>query len=187
MCSVHILYIRINYMYCWCCWVASVVSDSVWPHRWQQSTGSSVPAVLHARILEWLPFPPPGDLPNPGIESMSPSPSETQVDSIRPSHHESPLEILCPKYFTLVLQNCNFLSILYVPLRLASSVNTECLACCLSNSVNIAVTCLHIVSTLIYEENPDHLNQLLISDRIKWGSQYNMWHYCTCILLFIPS
>ena len=25
-----------------------------------------------ARILEWLPFPPPGDLPNPGIEPASP-------------------------------------------------------------------------------------------------------------------
>ena len=33
--------------------------------------GSSVHGILQARILEWLPFPPPGDLPNPGIESAS--------------------------------------------------------------------------------------------------------------------
>ena len=30
--------------------------------------GSSVHGILQARILEWLPFPPPGDLPDPGIE-----------------------------------------------------------------------------------------------------------------------
>ena len=44
--------------------------------------GSSVHGIFQARILEWLPFPSPGDLPNPGIESGSPSladalPSET--------------------------------------------------------------------------------------------------------------
>ena len=43
-CSMHI--------FC-CCWVASVVSDSVWSHRWQ-STGSSVPGILQARTLEWV-------------------------------------------------------------------------------------------------------------------------------------
>ena len=35
--------------------------------------GSSVPGISQARILEWLPFPPPGDLPNTGIEPMSPA------------------------------------------------------------------------------------------------------------------
>ena len=35
--------------------------------------GSSVPAILQARILEWLPRPPPGNLPTPGIELMSPA------------------------------------------------------------------------------------------------------------------
>ena len=34
-------------------------------------SGSSVPEVLQARILEWLLCPPPGDLPDPGIEPMS--------------------------------------------------------------------------------------------------------------------
>ena len=35
--------------------------------------GSSVHGILQARTLEWLPFPPPGDRPNPGIEPTSPA------------------------------------------------------------------------------------------------------------------
>ena len=34
--------------------------------------GSSVHGILQARIQECLPFPPSGDLPNPGIEPASP-------------------------------------------------------------------------------------------------------------------
>ena len=41
--------------------------------------GSSVHGILQARILNELPFPPPGDLPNPGIESGSPA---LQADSL---------------------------------------------------------------------------------------------------------
>ena len=41
--------------------------------------GSSVYGVLQARILEWLPYPPSGDLPKPGIEPRSPA---LQVDSL---------------------------------------------------------------------------------------------------------
>ena len=41
--------------------------------------GSSVHGILQARILEWLPFFSPGDLPNPGIEPRSPS---LQADSL---------------------------------------------------------------------------------------------------------
>ena len=33
--------------------------------------GSSVHGVLQARILEWVAVPPPGDLPNPGMEPRS--------------------------------------------------------------------------------------------------------------------
>ena len=33
--------------------------------------GSSVHWILQARILEWVAFPPPGYLPNPGIKPMS--------------------------------------------------------------------------------------------------------------------
>ena len=35
--------------------------------------GSSVHGISQARILEWLPFPSPGDLPDPGIEPRSPA------------------------------------------------------------------------------------------------------------------
>ena len=41
--------------------------------------GSCVHGILQARILEWLPFPPPGDLPNPGIEPQCPA---LQADSL---------------------------------------------------------------------------------------------------------
>ena len=36
-------------------------------------SGSSVWRILQPRILEWLPFPSPGDLPNPGIAPLSPT------------------------------------------------------------------------------------------------------------------
>ena len=39
----------------------------------------AVHGVLQARILEWVSFPSPGDLPNPGIEPRSPT---LQVDSL---------------------------------------------------------------------------------------------------------
>ena len=35
--------------------------------------GSSVHGILQARILEWVACPPPGDLPNTGIEPRSPA------------------------------------------------------------------------------------------------------------------
>ena len=40
---------------------------------------SSVPGILQARKLEWLPYLPPGDLPNPGIEPRFPA---LQADSV---------------------------------------------------------------------------------------------------------
>ena len=39
----------------------------------------TVQGILQARILEWVAFPFPGDLPNPGIEPGSPT---LQVDSL---------------------------------------------------------------------------------------------------------
>ena len=35
--------------------------------------GFSVHGIFQARILEWVPFPSPADLPNPGIEPGSPT------------------------------------------------------------------------------------------------------------------
>ena len=44
--------------------------------------GSSVLGIFQARILEWLPFPPPEDLPNPEFEPMSPVSPALQADSL---------------------------------------------------------------------------------------------------------
>ena len=41
------------FIFCCCCCVASVESDSVRPHR-QQPTRLPIPAILQARILEWV-------------------------------------------------------------------------------------------------------------------------------------
>ena len=43
--------------------------------------GSSVHGIFQARILEWVAFPSPGDLPDPGIEPKSPS---LQADALPP-------------------------------------------------------------------------------------------------------
>ena len=52
--------------------------------------GSSVHGILQARILEWVAMPPPADLPDPGIEPVSPATPALQVDSLPLSHQESP-------------------------------------------------------------------------------------------------
>jgi len=47
---------------------------------------SSVHGICQARILEWLQFTSPGDLPHPGIEFSS---LELQVDSLALNHLEA--------------------------------------------------------------------------------------------------
>ena len=42
-------------------------------------TNCTVHGILQARILEWVAFPSPGDLPNPGIKPRSPA---LQVNSL---------------------------------------------------------------------------------------------------------
>ena len=46
------------------------MSDSWQPHGLCSSPVSSVHGISQARILERLPFPPPGDLPDPGIKPV---------------------------------------------------------------------------------------------------------------------
>ena len=41
--------------------------------------GSSVNGILQAKVLEWVSFPSPGDLPDPGMELRSPA---LQADSL---------------------------------------------------------------------------------------------------------
>ena len=48
----------------------SVMSTSLLPMDCSPS-GSSVHGILPARILEWVSFPSPGDLPDPGIKLVS--------------------------------------------------------------------------------------------------------------------
>ena len=76
----------------------SVVSDSVtlWAvaHQALLSMGFS-----RQEYWKGLPFPPPGDLPDPGMKPLSPVSSALQADSLPFSHWGSPkTEILCEKY-----------------------------------------------------------------------------------------
>ena len=50
--------------------------------------GSSVHGILSARILGWVPFSPPGDLPDPGIEPVSSA--SPALDSLPLNHLGSP-------------------------------------------------------------------------------------------------
>ena len=52
--------------------------------------GFSVHGILQARILNWVAFPSPGDLSNPGIKPVSPAVPTLQVDSLPPSHLGKP-------------------------------------------------------------------------------------------------
>ena len=53
----------------------------------------TVPGVLQARILEWVAFPSPADLPNPGIEPRSPT---LLVDSLSAEPQGNPKGVLPP-------------------------------------------------------------------------------------------
>ena len=44
--------------------------------------GSSVHEIFQVRILEWVACPPPGDLPDPGIEPVSPRSPALQADPL---------------------------------------------------------------------------------------------------------
>ena len=64
----------------------SVVSDSMQPIDYSLP-GSFVYGILQARILEWVAFPSPGDLPDPGIEPWS---LASQADSLPSEPPEKP-------------------------------------------------------------------------------------------------
>ena len=69
-------------------------------------------AILQARILEWLPCPPPGDLSNPGIKPASPA---LQADSLLLSHRGREL-LLHSDYQTLLSKRIIILqNIFYLP------------------------------------------------------------------------
>ena len=69
------------------CSNTSVMSDSA--ALW--TVGSPVHGILQRRLWSRLPCPPPGDLPHPGIEPMSPGSPALQSDSLPLSHWGSNL------------------------------------------------------------------------------------------------
>ena len=52
-----------------------------------QPPGSSVHGILQARILQWVSFPSPVDLPDPGIETRSPALQADSLWSEPPGYH----------------------------------------------------------------------------------------------------
>ena len=52
--------------------------------------GFSVHGILQARILEWVACPPPGDLPDAGVEPVSPVAPALQADSLPLSYQGNP-------------------------------------------------------------------------------------------------
>jgi len=49
--------------------------------------GSSVRGILQARMLEWVAFPPPGDLPKSGMETASPALAGGFFTTVPPGKH----------------------------------------------------------------------------------------------------
>ena len=85
--SVKVSMMSLLVQLCWCCLVALVLSDSFvtpWTITYQVPLFMGFP-----RQEYWsrLPFPSPGDLPNPRVEPASPA---WQADSLPLSHLESP-------------------------------------------------------------------------------------------------
>ena len=69
----------------------SVVSDSL-PTPWTVAHQAPLSmGFLRQEYWSGLPFPSSGDLPNPGIEPISPA---LQADSLPLSHHGSPKKVL---------------------------------------------------------------------------------------------
>ena len=60
--------------------------------------GSSIHGIFQARIREWLPFPSPGDLPNPGIEPGSPALQADALPSEPPGKQTSSEHKLCARH-----------------------------------------------------------------------------------------
>ena len=68
----------------WWWWFSHwVVSDSYNPLDYSPP-GSSARGISQARIMEWLPFPSPGNLPDPGIEPRFPALQENSLPTELP-------------------------------------------------------------------------------------------------------
>ena len=65
------------------------MSDSLRPMD-HSLLGSSVHGILQARILKWVAVPPPGHLPNPGIEPVTLASPALQAGSLPTEPSEKP-------------------------------------------------------------------------------------------------
>ena len=66
-------FFQVHMRHC-CCLVAKPCPTLCWTDPMVCSLpGSSVHGISQVRILEWFPFPSPGDLPGPGIKPVSPA------------------------------------------------------------------------------------------------------------------
>ena len=66
----------------------SDLSNSLGPYR-PQPARLLCHGIFQARYWSRLPFPPPGDLPDPGMEPVSPASPALQTDSLPLSHQGS--------------------------------------------------------------------------------------------------
>ena len=100
--------------------------------------GSSVHGIFQARIPEWLPFPSPRDLPNLGIELVSPVSPALQADCL-PAEPLGKPYLLISLYFTVS------------PFKMSVCVwESECISVCVRPRSKL------LYSGQIY--NPDSLN-----------------------------
>ena len=74
-----------------CICVCSVMSNSLQPYDCSPPGFSSMEFSRHKYCSTGLPFPPPGYLPHPGIELVSPMSPALQADSLPLSHWGSPI------------------------------------------------------------------------------------------------
>ena len=74
-----------NLFFCCCAVLCAVVSDSL--RHWTVDHQASLPiGFFRQEYWNGLPFPPPRNLPDPGMEPMSPVSPALQVDSLLLSH-----------------------------------------------------------------------------------------------------
>ena len=100
---------------CCCCSVASVVCNSVTPWTVARQALLSV-GFFRQEYWSGLPCPPPGDLPNPGIEPMSPVSHALQEDSL-PTEPPGKLQNVNIEYlhrFEIGKQSSNYIQLLII-------------------------------------------------------------------------
>ena len=79
----------------------------VWLFATYGPPGFSVHRISQARILEWVPFPSPGDVPDPGIEPsflMSPALADDIFTTSTPGEHLKRIDVTIAKWHILLLK-----------------------------------------------------------------------------------